>query len=189
VTTAGVGESVSGRTAVISSNDLLLPSVATSEATLSFIRVLNRNTADQVDNPSVGFDTYAYYSGTNPGLFLLEGTVFVDNPFYLTTNNAATGVSFSPDISPNKTNGGAIADAGSGMTLLTFGAAHGFLNGDTIVISNSNSTPNIDGVYVVDYISPTQLKIPTALITVAGTSFSYTKSTLAEFSDNYRRKK
>jgi hypothetical protein len=188
VTTAGVGESVSGRTAVISSNDLLLPSVATSEATLSFIRVLNRNTADQVDNPSVGFDTYAYYSGTNPGLFLLEGTVFVDNPFYLTTNNAATGVSFSPDISPNKTNGGAIADAGSGMTLLTFGAAHGFLNGDTIVISNSNSTPNIDGVYVVDYISPTQLKIPTVLVTVAGTSFSYTKSTLAEFSDNYRRK-
>jgi len=188
VTTAGVGESVSGRTAVISSNDLLLPSVATAEATLSFIRVLNRNTADQVDNPSVGFDTYAYYSGTNPGLFLLEGTVFVDNPFYLTTNNAATGVSFSPDISPNKTNGGAIADAGSGMTLLTFGAAHGFLNGDTIVISNSNSTPNIDGVYVVEYISTTQLKIPTALITVAGTSFSYTKSTLAEFSDNYTRK-
>ena len=188
VTTAGVGESVSGRTAVISSNDLLLPSVATAEATLSFIRVLNRNTADQVDNPSVGFDTYAYYSGTNPGLFLLEGTVFVDNPFYLTTNNAATGVSFSPDISPNKTNGGAIADAGSGMTLLTFGAAHGFLNGDTIVISNSNSTPNIDGVYVVEYVSPTQLKIPTALITVAGTSFSYTKSTLAEFSDNYTRK-
>ena len=188
VTTAGVGESVSGRTAVISSNDLLLPSVATAEATLSFIRVLNRNTADQVDNPSVGFDTYAYYSGTNPGLFLLEGTVFVDNPFYLTTNNVATGVSFSPDISPNKTNGGAIADAGSGMTLLTFGAAHGFLNGDTIVISNSNSTPNIDGVYVVEYISTTQLKIPTALITVAGTSFSYTKSTLAEFSDNYTRK-
>lgn len=188
VTTAGVGESVSGRTAVISSNDLLLPSVATAEATLSFIRVLNRNTADQVDNPSVGFDTYAYYSGTNPGLFLLEGTVFVDNPFYLTTNNAATGVSFSPDISPNKTNGGAIVDAGSGMTLLTFGAAHGFLNGDTIVISNSNSTPNIDGVYVVEYISTTQLKIPTTLITVAGTSFSYTKSTLAEFSDNYTRK-
>lgn len=188
VTTAGVGESVSGRTAVISSNDLLLPSVATAEATLSFIRVLNRNTADQVDNPSVGFDTYAYYSGTNPGLFLLEGTVFVDNPFYLTTNNAATGVSFSPDISPNKTNGGAIADAGSGMTLLTFGAAHGFLNGDTIVISNSNSTPNIDGVYVVEYISTTQLKIPTTLITVAGTFFSYTKSTLAEFSDNYTRK-
>ena len=188
VTTAGVGESVSGRTAVISSNDLLLPSVATTQATLSFIRVLNRNTADQVDNPSVGFDTYAYYSGTNPGLFLLEGTVFVDNPFYLTTNNAATGVSFSPDISPNKTNGGAIADAGSGMTLLTFGAAHGFLNGDTIVISNSNSTPNIDGVYVVDYVSTTQLKISTTLITVAGTSFSYTKSTLAEFSDNYRKK-
>jgi hypothetical protein len=188
VTTAGVGESVSGRTAVISSNDLLLPSVATAEATLSFIRVLNRNTADQVDNPSVGFDTYAYYSGTNPGLFLLEGTVFVDNPFYLTTNNAATGVSFSPDISPNKTNGGAIADAGSGMTLLTFGAAHGFLNGDTIVISNSNSNPNIDGVYIVEYVSTTQLKIATALITVAGTSFSYTKSTLAEFSDNYTRK-
>lgn len=189
VTTAGVGESVSNRTAVISSNDLLIPSVATFQATMSFIRVLNRNTADQVDNPSVGFDTYAYYSNLDqPGLFLLEGTVFVDSPFYLTTNNAATGVSFSPDISPNKTNGGAIADAGSGMTLLTFGAAHGFLNGDTIVISNSNSTPSIDGVYVVEYISTTQLKISTALITVAGTSFSYTKSTLAEFSDNYTRK-
>lgn len=195
VTTAGIGESVSGRTAVISSNDLLLPSVATAEATLSFIRVLNRNTADQVDNPSVGFDTYAYYSGTNPGLFLLEGTVFVDNPFYLTTNNAATGISFSPDISPlNTTNiAGAITSAGvsTNKALLTFSVAHGFLNNETIVISNSNSTPNIDGVYVVEYISTTQLKIdlvPSADITVAGTSFSYTKSTLAEFSDNYTRK-
>jgi len=195
VTTAGVGESVSGRTAVISSNDLLLPSVATAEATLSFIRVLNRNTADQVDNPSVGFDTYAYYSGTNPGLFLLEGTVFVDNPFYLTTNNAATGVSFSPDISPLNTNTlvGAITSSGpfTNKATLTFSSPHLFLNNETIVISNSNSNPSINGVYVVEYVSATQLKInlvPPANITGTGDTFSYTKSNLAEFSDNYTRK-
>jgi hypothetical protein len=194
ITKTGVGESVSGKTAVISSNDLLLPSVATEQATKSFIRVLNRNTADQVDNPSVGFDTYAYYSGTNPGLFLLEGTVFVDNPFYLIANNTATGVSFSPDISPLNTNTvvGAITSSGSltNKATLTFSSPHLFLNNETIVISNSNSTPNIDGVYVVEYINATQLKInlvPSADITGTGTTFSYTKSNLAEFSDNYKR--
>jgi len=191
VITAGVGESVTNRQAVISSNDLLFSSVATEQATKSFIRVLNRNTADQLENPSVGFDTYAYYSNTNPGLFLLEGTVFVDSPFYLTTNNSETGISFSPDISPLNVApvGAAITDAGSGKTLLNFNSSHNFLNGQTIIISNSNSTPNIDGVYVVEYINSTQLKITTSSpITINGTMFSYTKSTLAEFSDNYKKK-
>ena len=182
ITTTGVGESVANKTAVISSNDLLLPSVATQEATKSFIRVLNRNTAAQVD-----FDTYAYYSNTNPGLFLLEGTIFVDKPYYLSTNNSAVGTSFSPDISPLKTNGTGIADSG-GMALLTFGAAHGFLNGDTIVITNSTTSPDIDGVYQVDYVSPTQLKIQATGFAPGAYTFSYSKSTLAEFSDNYTRK-
>lgn len=186
--TIGVGESVANKTAVISSNDLLLPSVATQEATKSFIRILNRNTAKQVDIPSPGFDTYAYYSNTNPGLFLLEGTVFVDTPYYLSTNNSAVGTSFSPDISPLKTNGTAIVDAGGGMALLTFGAAHGFLNGDTIVITNSTTPTDIDGVYVVEYVNTTQLKIQATVSVPGSYTFSYSKSILAEFSDNYTRK-
>lgn len=184
ITTTGVGESVTGKTAVISSNDLLLPSVATQEATKSFIRVLNRNTAKQID-----FDTYAYYSNTNPGLFLLEGTTFVDSPYYLSTNNSVVGTSFSPDISPLKTNGSGIASAGVGMALLTFSSAHNFLNGDTIVITGSTTPADIDGVYVVEYVNSTQLKIQTAVVIPAGSyTFSYSKSTLAEFSDNYTKK-
>lgn len=182
ISTTGVGESVTNKTAVISSNDLLLPSVATQEATKSFIRVINRNTAKQVD-----FDTYAYYSGTNPGLFLLEGTVFIDTPYYLSTNNDVVGSSFSPDISPLKTNGTGISNS-SGAALLTFSSSHGFLNGEKIVITNSTTVPNIDGVYTVEYISSTQLKIQATVAAPGSYTFSYSKADLSEFSDNYKRK-
>lgn len=186
ITTTGVGESVANKTAVISSNDLLLPSVATQEATKSFIRVLNRNTAAQVD-----FDTYAYYSNTNPGLFLLEGTIFVDKPYYLSTNNSVVGTSFSPDISPLNTSDplSTITQPSSGVVRLNFVVSHGFLNNDTIVLTNTTCTPSIDGVYTVTYVSSTVLDINVnAVISIPGTTFSYSKSTLAEFSDNYTRK-
>lgn len=187
--TSGVGESVANKTAIIPSDDSLLSAVATAETTKSFIRVLNRNTAKQNDLPSPGFDTYAYYSNSNPGIFLLEGTAFIDKPYYLSTNNATVGASFSPSISPLNTTGTTITSPSVGVVRLQFSSNHNLLNNDIIVLTNTNSNPTIDGVYQVNYINSTTLDISKTVTFISpGTSFSFSNGKLAEFSDNYTRK-
>jgi hypothetical protein len=268
VVTIGIGESVSSKQAVISSNELLTPSFAVQLATKSFIRILNRNTSSE---PS--YNTYAYYSDKDqPGLFLLEETFFSDNKFYVTGSSSKTGSAFIPNISPdsatngirigmaikasaaststlrttnlyNLSVGSAVKFSGtlpsplnssttyyirnnfpnppneslleisltpptggplpppitiaahSGFTIyaiddttpLVFSTPHNFINGQKIIITNSNSVPNIDGVYTVEYVSSTQLKINTPYITTSGTSFLYLNSLNAEYSDNFKK--
>ena len=190
IITAGVGESVSGKQAVISSNDLLLPASATKLATKSFIRVLNRNTADQVDDPSVGFDTYAYYSDLDqPGLFLLEGTRFIDDNFYLQTNNSAVGESFNPVISADFdiSTVGAITTSG-GNTIFDIGVSCPYAPASTVIISNTNTTPNIDGVYTITSVSGNTFTVSDAPATSGGTQFNCQIKQNSEHSDNYTKK-
>lgn len=189
-TEEGVSESVSTATAVIPSDDLLTPAVSTYLTTKSLIRVLNRNTSKQEN-----FDTYAYYSSsstsTTPGLFLLEGTFFTDLKYYLSSNSKEIGQSFYPDISPVKENGTTIDGSdGSSEVLLTI-TGHNLQNGDSIIISNSNSTPNIDGVYFIQYIDENTIKInlnTTPISFIDGDIFYYSKVEDTESSDNYTKK-
>ena len=173
--TQGVGEDAANKQVLLSSN--ISVGIAIEDTAKSLIRVINKNTNEIVN----GF----YISGTSstPGSFLLEGRGLSADEFYVMGSDSIIGTSFNPDLSPGSVAITAIA-AGS-PSLITTGSNHNLLNGDKIVISNSNSTPSIDGVYEIDYVSATQFYItPTSTITVAGTSAAFESVSVAEASSN-----
>lgn len=167
----GEGEDAPNKKVLISSLDT--PSQQVDETARSLIRVINKQASSSI---------YAFYlSGPDdvPGLMLFESRVLGGNPFYILANSAVTGAQFSPNIQPtNSITANTLADP----TVVT-SAAHGLSNGNTIVISNSNSTPSIDGVYVITFISSNTFSIPVN-VTIAGTSGVFILASLAQTSDN-----
>lgn len=185
----GVGENVTTKTASIPSSNLLDPATQAELTIKSLIRIINRNTIKTINNT---FDLYAYYVDS-PALFLLEGRVFKDDTFYPLANSPEIGSAFSPDISPSTVNGTIISTSvlAANPITLTFSSAHGFLNGDKIVIVDSKSTPSIDGAYEVEYVSSTELKIyPNKVITGSAISpvFKFINAIDSERSTNYYKK-
>jgi hypothetical protein len=149
------------------------PALAVDETARSLVRVFNRNTAET---------NYAYYLSTVqgvPGQMTLESRELDENMFYVLGNNSNTGASFSPDISPTLT---ITANSQTNPTLIT-AANHGMGTGDQVVIVNSNSSPSIDGVYDITYISASTFTIPVNVVT-AGTRGSAIPATDAQFSNN-----
>lgn len=171
-TQQGSGENVALKQVLISSSTS--PSIAIEETAKSLIRVINRNSNEVVN----GF----YISGTSsaPGTFLLEQKSLDNNEFYLLTNNTIIGQSFNPDLSPGLLT---ITNSAANPTVVTSSSAHNLLNGDKIIITNSNSTPSIDGVYQITYLSPTTFSIP-VVVTVAGTTGTFESTSVAEASSN-----
>ena len=56
---------------------------------------------------------------------------------------------------------------GAGTVVVTTDKEHGIRNGESVLLEASNSTPTIDGTYVVANVTPTTFEI-TATTTVAG---------------------
>jgi hypothetical protein len=67
--------------------------------------------------------------------------------------------------------------------LITTSSPHGLVNLDTVVISGTNSTPNIDGYYAITYVSPTTFRV-NRTVTGAGTAGSLISTKVAEVSSN-----
>lgn len=139
----------------------------------SIVSVINKNTYEIV---------YAFYlSGatTVPGKFLLEAKSLSTNVYYMMANDAATGASFSPDISPiHFTLSASAADP----TVIT-ASQHGLLNGDKIVIAGSNSVPSIDGLWSITVIDADSFSIPIEVVTPA-TVGAWSPSNEVEVSEN-----
>jgi hypothetical protein len=157
-------------------SNVVSPSQAVDETARSLVDVINKNNAEIV---------YAYYlSGPDdtPGLFLLEAKSLDEPNFYLLANNASIGSSFSPDLSPSLTIS-SIATGNPNTMLITTPTPHGLVNLDTVVISGTNSTPNIDGYYAITYVSPTTFRV-NRTVTVAGTAGSLISTKVAEVSSN-----
>lgn len=172
VTTQGNGEDAAAKQFLLS--NLVSPAQAVDATARSIVRVLNSNTGELV---------YAYYlSGTSqvPGQILLEARGLSNNKFYIVGNNSVTGLSFNPDISPS---GFISAIAVGNPTVVTTSAPHGLINMEQIIITNSNSTPIIDGVHTITYISPTQFSL-NINVTVAGTRGAFRSINTAVASDN-----
>ena len=159
ITQQGRGEDLVNKTVLLSTN--ASPSIAVDETTRSLIRMINSNINESV---------YAFYlSGAFdvPGKMEIEArNLELTNQFYITTNNSTTGNSFNPAVSPDVQ----ISSIGLGMNpIITTSTPHGLLNLDFAVIGNTNSTPSIDGVYEISYISSTQFSISfSAPVTVIG---------------------
>lgn len=171
-TIQGNGESVLLKQILLSTN--ASPAAAVDETARSIVRVINQNDGESI---------YAFYlSGASdvPGRMFLEARSLNTAQFYLLGNNANTGGSFNPDISPTHIiSSNSIANP----TLVTTSTSHGLVDGDSVVIVDSNSTPSINGLYAITYVSPTTFTIPVN-VTVAGTSGALINTADAQFSEN-----
>jgi hypothetical protein len=168
--TQGRGEDAATKTVLLSTN--ISPSIAVDETARSLIRIINSNPSESI----YGF----YLSGAFdvPGKMLLESrNLSVTSQFYVTSNNATTGNSFSPALLPDAqissiTITGTVGafTATSLSPIITTSTPHNLLNLDYVVIGNSNTTPVIDGAYQITYIDATHYQITVSpAITVAGT--------------------
>lgn len=160
VTQAGRGEDATINQVLLST--AVSPAIAVDETAKSLVRVINKNSSSTV---------YAFYlSGAQsvPGQMLFEGKNLSNSQFYLLSNNETTGVSFNPDISGNLIVN-TIAAGAPTANLVTTSTAHGLLNGDSVMLAGTTTTPVVDGLYEITYVSSTTFRI-NATITVADLS-------------------
>ncbi len=161
VTVQGRGENIANKQVLLSTNTS--PAIAVDETARSLVRNINQNTSESI----YGF----YLSGAFdvPGKMLLESRdLQTTDQFFLIANNDNTGGSFNPSISPETS----ITSITIGANpVITTTAAHGLTNLDFVSIGNTNSTPSVNGIYEITYISPTSFSIDApATVTVAGTT-------------------
>ena len=154
---------------------LVSPARAVDQTARSFIRVLNKNPGESV---------YGYYLSSSfdvPGRMLLESRSLIDeDPFYVLGNNDVTGLSFNPDIGPE----GDITAIGTGNpSLITTASAHGLITGDEVVITSTNSAPQVNGLFTITYVSDTSFAIDKTVISV-GTSGKFIRAVNSVFSEN-----
>lgn len=176
ITTQGAGENASQKQVLLSDN--VSPAISVDETAKSLVRVLNRNASEII---------YGYYLSTAssvPGQMLFEGRSLGGNKFYVLGSNDDVGESFNPDLSPTNT---IVSNTVANPSVVTTSTAHGLINGDSVLISNSNSTPSINGIYPITLLSSTSFSVPVN-VTVAGTSGVMIKTTVAEFSENEEKK-
>lgn len=160
VTQQGRGEDIINKTVLLSTN--VSPAVAVDETARSLIRVINSNANESI----YGF----YLSGAFdvPGKMVFQArNLSADSQFFILANNAATGNSFNPAIVPDAQ----ITSITLGLNpVITTSIPHGMQNLDFVVLGNTNSTPTIDGVYAITYISSTSFSISVSpAVTIAGT--------------------
>ncbi len=173
--TQGKGENASSNEILLSDNNS--PAIAVDETSRSLVRVLNANTSGLV---------YAYYlstANTVPGRIFLEARVLSTTPFYLIGVDETVGQSFNPNITSENN---ALSISAANPSVITTRTAHGFTSGDSIIITNSNSTPSIDGAREIIVLSATTFSIPVN-VTVAGTFATISSSDFSEASENEER--
>lgn len=147
-------------------SDLVSPAQAVDQTARSLVNIINSNPNESI---------YAFYiTGVNgvPGQIQFESRNLDMTPFYVLANDSNVGASFNPNISPQ----GQITNISAAVeTVITTATPHNLVNGNQVVISGSNSTPSVDGLYTITYISTTQFSIPVT-VTVAGDKGSYSNA-------------
>jgi len=150
------------------------PAIAADQTARSFIRVINKNLGDTI---------YGYYLSSVfdvPGKMLFESrNIQTLDKFYVIGNNDNTGLSFNPDIGPI----GTITNISAANPTILTSVAHGLINGEQIMITASDSTPKIDGLYTVTVLSPDTFSIP-KVVDIAGTTAVFIKATDSVYSEN-----
>lgn len=183
VTVSGTGEQAStGKVLVSRTNS---PAINIDLTAQSLIRVINRTTTSPI---------YAYYTSgdnTSPGQIDLEAKVLTDTPFYIIASGPilnsgvlGVGTSFNPDISPVHVTTGVIATSGTSGFVTFHATAHGLQNGFQIIITNTDSTPAVNGVFTVSNVTTNTFDVPHSSLSAPGTHFSWELLTDAVESTN-----
>jgi hypothetical protein len=154
--------------------NLSSPAQSVDATSRSLVQVINENSNEAV---------YAYYlSGLQqvPGQISLQARSLSTGVIYLLANNSITGSSFSPDLSPTLT---ITSISATNPTVITTSSPNGLSDGQQIVISGTNSTPNINGLWTISNVTSNTFTIP-AIVTVAGTTGAAISTTAAEYTSN-----
>lgn len=149
------------------------PAIAVEATALSLVDVINKDLISDIS---------AYYvSGPTdiPGKISFSAKDFLVPQFYIQSNTALTGASFSPNIAPALMG---ITNTAANPTVVTL-AAHGLVSGDQVFIGASNSIPSIDGVYTVTVVSSSTFTVDLPVYT-GGTTGVLTKTVDVEASDD-----
>lgn len=165
VTQQGAGANASLNQVLLSNS--ISPAQAVDQTAQSLVNIINLQ-----PNP---FVVAFYLSSVNgvPGQIQLQGTAMGQPAFYIVGSDGSVGASFSPNISPTFT---ISSNTATNPTVITTTTPNGFTDNEQVVISGSNSTPSIDGLYTITYISPTSFSIPVD-VTVAGTTGGVSSAT------------
>jgi len=155
------------------------PARAVDATARSLIRVINKNQKEAV---------YAFYLS---GAFDVPGKIFLEarslqelDAFYVIGNNDNTGASFNPNISPETS----ITSISSGANpIVVTSDPHGMENGDEVVIGSTDSEPSIDGLHVINYISPNSFSIDGLNLTTGGTTGALSRASATLVSENDQR--
>lgn len=151
------------------------PARAVDETARSFVRVINKNPGESV---------YGYYTSSAfdvPGKMLLESRSLIDeDPFYVIGNNDVTGISFNPDIGPE----GDIVDISVGTpSVITTSTPHGLVTGEQVVITSTDSIPQVNGLFTITYVNDTSFSVNKP-VTSAGSSGKFIRAVNSVFSEN-----
>ncbi len=164
-------ENIAAKKVLIST--LPTPAQQVDESARSLVRVINRNASEVV---------YAYYlSGPNdvPGMILLESRSLSEPIYYISTDSSTTAGQFSPNLYQPT----AITNISVANPTVVTSVGHGLSSGNQIIISGSNSTPSIDGIYTVNVTGVDAFTVPVH-VTVLGTHGGWLRTSQATVSDN-----
>ncbi len=170
-TTSGTGESASLKHIGVYSSGTVSQNI--DNTARSLVRIINQNPSEVV--------SAQYLSGDNdtPGQFSLTTKNVGDAVFYITTNSQAVSDKFDPSLNTIKS---ITSNTATNPTIIT-STSHGLISGQTIIISGSNSTPSIDGTYIVTVVSANTFSIPVS-VSVAGTSGGFILQSSAKAAEN-----
>ena len=165
VTQPGTGANPALNQVLLSNS--ISPAEAVDETAQSLVNIINLS--------NNGFVNAFYLSSVQsvPGQIQLQATDLGQPAFYILGSDDSVGASFNPNISPDFT---ITSNSAASPTIITTSTPNGFSNNQQVVISGSNSTPSINGLYNITYISPTTFSIPVN-VTVAGTTGSVSSTT------------
>lgn len=158
---------------------LVSPARAVDETARSFIRVMNKNPGEII---------YGYYLSSAfdvPGKMYLEARSLQQaDQFFIVANDDAVGTSFNPDIGPE----GFITSIGTGQfPNITASSKHGLSVGDKVVMTATNSIPNVDGLFeVIGVVDAFTFTIERG-IDIPGTEGSFIRASNAMFSENQEK--
>lgn len=170
------GQGGSGKDILLSSSPS--PSIATQETALDIVRAINSNSSEIV---------YAYYtppSATGLGTTTLIARNLNTPKFYILGEDSEMGISFTPDISPS-TNA-IVSVSAANPTVITTTSPHGLETTNQIIITGSNTTPNIDGIHTITKTGANTFTIPVT-VTVAGTAVWELLTATDAYSSNEER--
>lgn len=134
------------------------------QASQSIVRIINGNSNELI---------YAYYlSSFNdvPGQIFFESRETTGTKFYLVADSQATAEEFNPTLGVVDT--GTVATGVNTVTVTA--AAHGLVNGDSIIVYDATTTPALSGEYIISGVTLNTFNL-NATVTIAGNiSFSLT---------------